>query len=289
MTVEWARNGEVEIAYERFGPPDATPLLLLNGAGAQMVMLWTDLCAALVERGFQVVRTDTRDTGLSTHLSCYDVPRRDRPARYTLRDLTDDVVAVLDALDWPGAYVGGISEGGTIAQAVATQHPDRVRGLISISSTPTPSPWVVRPRILPNLRALRAARRHCADREAAGQRWVDMIRPVSSPGYEFDEPHWREAGRVCFDRGLDPAGDLRVVAALFAAGDRRAELAGVRAPTLVIHGEADPMCSVRAGRATAEAIPGARFVSYPGMGHDLPRELWPAIIDEIATLAAEPR
>jgi pimeloyl-ACP methyl ester carboxylesterase len=285
MGIEKARNADVEIAYERFGPPEGMPLLWLNGAGAQMVMFWNDLCMALVERGFQVALMDTRDTGLSTHLTRYDVPRRHRPLRYTLRDITNDVIAVFDALGWSGAHVAGMSEGGTIAQAVATYHPDRARSLTSVSSTPTTSLRVNRPKVLTNLRLFKVMSRKSADRDAEGQKWVNLFRLVGSPDYALDEQHWREAGRLAYDRGLNPAGDLRIAAALYAAGDRRRELTGVQAPTLVIHGEADPMCSPRAGRATAEAIPDARFVSYPGMGHDLPRELWPAILDEITALA----
>ena len=285
MGIEKARNGAVEIAYERFGAVDAKPLIWLNGAGAQMVMFWDELCAALVEQGFQVVRMDTRDTGLSTHLTQYDVPRRQRPPRYTLRDLADDVIAVFDDLGWSGAHVAGMSEGGTIAQAVATYHPDRVRSLTSISSTPTPSLRVNRPKLRTNLRIFSLMRRKSADRDAEGQKWVDLFRLAGSPVYALDEDHWREAGRLAYDRGLNPAGDGRLSATLFAAGDRREELASVRAPTLVMHGDADPMASPCAGRATADAIPGARFVCYPGMGHDLPRELWPDVLEEITALA----
>lgn len=285
MGVEKTRNGDVEIAYERFGSPDGMPLIWLNGAGAQMVMFWDDLCAAMVERGFQVVRMDTRDTGLATHLTRYDVPRRHRPPRYTLRDIADDVIAVFDALGWSDAHVAGMSEGGTIAQAVATYHPDRVRSLTSVSSTPTTSLRVNRPKILTNLRLFKVMSRKSTDRDAEGEKWVNLFRLVGSPDYALDEQHWREAGRLAYDRGLNPAGDGRLAAALYAAGDRRRELAAVRCPTLVLHGAADPMCSPRSGHTTAKAIPGARLVSYPGMGHDLPRELWADILDEITALA----
>jgi pimeloyl-ACP methyl ester carboxylesterase len=123
-------------------------------------------------------------------------------------------------------------------------------------------------------------------RSTGGQKWVDVFRAVGSPTYAMDEEHWREFGSQTFDRGLNPKGDMRLGATFFAAGDRRPQLRALRCPTLVIHGDADPMVSVRAGRATAAAIPGARLVIYPGMGHDLPRELWPAIVDEIAALAS---
>lgn len=281
-----ARNGDVEIAYESFGAPDAEPLLLIHGAGAQLVMWPAGFIAALVERGFHVVAIDVRDDGLSTHLTRFDnVKRRRGELAYTMRDLTDDVIAVFDALGWTTGHVLGVSQGGTIAQATAIHHPDRVRGLISIMSNPTPSLRLNRPRIGRAFRLFRVMSRTCADRDAEGERWVDAFRAIGSPGYPHQDEHWREAGRLLYDRGRNPAGQRRQFAAVWATGDRRAELAGVRAPTLVVHGEEDPLCNVRAGRATADAVPGARFVSYPGMGHDLPRALWPAIADEIGALA----
>lgn len=287
MNIQKARNKDVEIAYEREGPEDGMPMLLLNGGGAQMVMWPPGFCAELVRRGFQLARMDTRDTGLSTHLTQYDVPRKQRPPRYTVRDLTDDMVAVLDALGWRSAHVFGASQGGMLAQALATYRPDRVRSLTSAMSTPTSSFRVIRPKLRPNLKVLLAMRKESKDRDAEGQKWVDAFRTVGSPSYAPNDEHWREFGRLSFDRGLNPKGDMRITGAFFAAGDRRPELRELRCPTLVLHGEADPMISVRAGRATAAAIPGARLVTYPGMGHDLPRELWPTIVDEIATLATE--
>ena len=272
--IRWARNGEVELAYEVFGPPTDHPLLLLTGAGAQMVMWPDDFCAALTERGFQVARMDFRDTGLSTHLTRSDVA-------YTLRDLTGDVVAVLDDLDWPTAHLFGWSLGGGIAQATATYHPDRVRTLISMSSGPVIRPWITGPRLRTALKTFRAMRRESKNRDDEGQRWVDTVKIAGSPAYPLDEEHWREAGRRAFDHGLNPQGDLRLGRAMLVAGDRRRELAGITAPTLVLHGEADTVVIPRGGRETAKAIPGARLVTYPGWGHDLPRELWPAILDEV--------
>lgn len=285
MNIQKARNGPVELAYDRQGPEDGMRMLLLNAAGAQMIMWPPDLIAALVQRGFQVARMDTRDTGLSTHLTQYDVPRKLRPPRYTVRDLADDAAAVLDALGWPSAHVFGASQGGSLAQVVTTYHPGRVRSLTSAFAPPTTSIRVLRPKILPNLKVVLAMRKESKTREDEGRKWVAVFRAVGSPAYELDEAHWREFGAQAFDRGLNPKGDIRLAAAFFAAGNRLPALSGVRCPTLVIHGEADPMVSVRAGHAAAETIPGARLVTYPGMGHDLPRERWPTIVDEITTLA----
>lgn len=271
-----ARNEDVTLDYQSIG--SGTPLLLLMGAGAQQVMWPRDFLVALAERGCQAVTMDLRDDGLSTHLA--------DDARYTARDIAGDVVAVFDALGWSTGLVLGMSMGGVFAQATAIHHPDRVRGLISVSSNPCTSLWLNRPRIGAMLRLYRVMSRPCADRDAEGRRWVDAFRVIGSSAYPLDEDHWRAAGRLAYDHGRSPRGQLRQFAAARSPRDRRRQLADLRVPTLVIHGEADPMVSIRAGRATAAAIPGARFVSYPGMGHDLPRELWPAMIDEITALAA---
>jgi pimeloyl-ACP methyl ester carboxylesterase len=280
-----ARNGDVEIAYETFGATDGTPLLLLTGAGAQMVMWPVDFCAALVARGFQVVRMDNRDVGLSTHLTQYDVPRPRGQLAYTLRDMTDDVIAVFDALGWSSGHLFGWSMGGMIAQATAIHHSSRVRSLTSLGSTPALRPWFG-PKISALVKTFRVMSKDPADRDAEGQRWVDLYGVVGSTAYPRDEDHWREAGRLAFDHGRNPNGDRRHFAAVRAAGDRRRALARLQIPALVLHGERDPLALPRAGRATAAAIPGARFVSYPGMGHDLPRELWPAIIDEVSSITS---
>lgn len=287
MRVEKARNGDVEIAFERFGPSGGRLLVLIPGAGWQMVMWPVGFCEALVERGFHVVRIDNRDTGLSTHLTRYDVPRRRRPPRYALRDLTDDVLAVFDALDTSTGHLCGQSLGGMIAQATATYHPDRVASLTSMSSTPTLSPAAMLGfmNLRTSLTSSRILRKNSFDREVEGQKWVELLRATAPHGYPIDEDHWREAGRLSYDHGLDQPGANRLNRAVMAAGDRRRELADLRCPTLVIHGDADPVFPPRAGKATAEAIPGARLVTYPAMGHDVPRELWSAIADEINTLA----
>lgn len=280
MTILKARNGNVEIAYESFG--SGTPLLMIQGAGTQMVMWPVDLCTLLAEHGFQVVRIDLRDNGLSTHLDDVD----GSPPAYTLRDMTDDVIAVFDALDWPTGFVLGGSMGGVVAQATAIHHPARVRGLISISSNPSTSLALNRPRIGTSLRMLAVMRRRCANRDAEGQRWADVLRVAGGKDSPADEADWREAGRLCFDHGINPAGQMRQTAATWRAGDRRAALSELRMPSLVIHGSDDPMTSPRAGRATAAAIPGARFVLYQGMRHILTRPFWSAAVSDIAALAA---
>lgn len=286
MGIRKARNGDIEIAYEVDGPPDGVSLLLVcAGAGTQMVMWPRDFCAGLVELGFQVARMDLRDDGLSTHLTRYDgVKRRRGEPAYTLREMTDDVVAVLDALGWQRAVLVGASMGGGIAQATACHHPDRAAGLVSMMSTPSRSLRLNRPRIGTVLRMIKVMSGTSADRDAEGQRWVDLFRVTGAGNYPPDDEHWREAGRLAFDRGRNPAGEMRHFAALWAAGDRRQELAALRIPALVIHGDVDGMTSWRAGKATADAIPGARFVLLPGVGHELPRGVWPRVLDEIGAM-----
>jgi len=286
MTVEKTRNGSVELAYERIGPPEGTPLMLLNGSGGQMVM-WPDpFLDALVECGFHVVRMDYRDTGLATHLHEYDdLPRKQRPG-YTLDDVAGDVVAVLDALGLPSAHIMGSSRGAMVAGLVAARHPDRVRTVTMQSVAPSNSLRLIRPRLRTVIRVFGAAAGSSKTRDEEGEKWVKMIRAMGSQFSPAELEHWREAARISFDRGLNPKGELRLTAALFKTGDRRPLLGKITSPTLVVHGKRDGMCHWRAGRATAEAIPGAKFVLYPEMGHVPAGPQWAPLVDEISALAA---
>ncbi|MDR7300512.1 alpha/beta fold hydrolase [Haloactinomyces albus] len=290
MTVQWARNGDVDLAYETFGSPGGEPLLLITGQGAQMVA-WTDeFCGLFAERGFHVVRFDNRDSGLSTHFTS---ARKEHPLKkllgrgtrpYTGADLSDDAVAVVDAIGWSSAHVVGGSMGGTIGQATALRHPGRVRTLTSIGAPRGDRLRNVAAyanfRTLARLSRLRPPR---TDEEAIEQK-VEIFRILGSPGYPFDEGRARWIAAECqARRPVDPTLYQRQSGAGWPGGS----LHDIRVPTLVIHGEADPMIRPRAGRAIANAIPGARFVSYPGMGHDvLVGELWPSFIDEISALTA---
>ena len=290
--MDTARNGDVMIAYETFGPPDGVPLLLISGTGVQMLIWPEDFCAALAGRGFQVARFDNRDTGLSTHLAGVPAPGwlatlfRPSLAPYRLEDMAHDALAVMDALGWPSAHVAGTSMGGMIAQVLAMRHPSRVRSLTSIMSTPA-----ARIASIPAIAAMRAIARAASTRVTdpaqAAEEAVALKRAIGSPGYPLDEPAVRDLGRRSYQRhpGTRDSG-LRQRAAVIASGDRRKDLAALRVPALVIHGDQDPVIRPKGGHATAAAIPGARLVIYPGMGHDLPRALWPAILGEISALAA---
>ncbi|GAA0504679.1 alpha/beta hydrolase [Paractinoplanes deccanensis] len=284
MATGVARHGTIEIAYEVEGPADGTPLLLIMGLGLQM-LFWPDgFRRLLVERGFRVARFDNRDVGRSTHLPGRGLasPRvlLTRRPGYGLPDMAGDAVSVLDALGWSSAHVAGVSLGGMIAQLVAVLHPERVRTLTSLSSTPSPHIGRPHPRALP---ALLSGTAH--DRDQAAEHMVRIFRIIGSPGYPLDEPWLRAVAARSFDRAHDPDGVRRQLAAVVLAADRRPLLRGLRLPALVVHGDADPLVRPSGGRATARAIPGARLVVYPRMGHDLPGALQPAIVDEIAGLS----
>jgi pimeloyl-ACP methyl ester carboxylesterase len=285
--VQQARVGDLEIAYEAFGEPDDTPVLLVMGLATQMVGWPDDFCRGLAERGLFVVRFDNRDTGLSTHLDDAGAPDimtvlggDHSSVPYGLADLADDTVGLLDALGLGSAHVVGASMGGMIAQLVALRHPARVRSLTSIMST-TGDPAVGAPAEAAMAVLLAPP---ASDREGAVQRAVDTYRVIGSPGFEFDETGLRERAGLSFDRAYDPAGVARQLAAILTTADRTPDLARITAPTLVIHGAHDALMNVSGGRATAAAIPDAELLVVDGMGHDLPREVWPELLDRITAL-----
>lgn len=282
-------NGEVSIAFEHLGAADGEPLLLIMGIGGQMIDWPQGLCDLFIDRGFAIARFDNRDAGLSTRFTKSGRPRQltmlRRPAAaavYQLADMAEDACAVLDAVGWSSAHVLGLSEGGMIAQALAVQHPDRVRSLTSIASTPDPRIGRAPMRLLLKIAKIANPKRLRTAGDY-GDYAVALSKLVGSPAYPANEVELRARAGLAYERGgVDLAAIQRQTAAIAAAGDRRAELATISVPTLVIHGEDDPLIGLRAGEATAAAIPGARLVTFSGMGHDLPSELWPAIVDEIA-------
>ena len=291
-----AKVGQIELCYETFGDADAPPMLLVMGLGSQMV-LWDDrFCEQLAERGFRVIRFDNRDVGRSTILRDAPVPRSGQlmrrdptAAAYALDDMAADTAGLLDHLGVETAHVVGISMGGMIAQLLAIRRPERVLSLVSImSSTGNRRVGQPHPRMWPRL-----FRRARFDRAEYIEDFVATYRAIGSKRYPPDPERKRAIAARCYDRGYHPAGAARQLAAILAAPDRTAALAQVGVPTTVIHGDADPLVAVSGGRATAQAIPDARLFVIPGMGHDMPPELWPPIIEAIAQNAAravaEPR
>lgn len=286
---QFAQLGQLKLCYETFGDPGAPALLLVMGLASQMLVWETDFCELVAARGFRVIRFDNRDVGHSTILREAPVPKRwqlalrdPKGAPYTLEQMADDAAGLLDFLEIPAAHVVGASMGGMIAQALAVRHPDRVLSLVSIMST-TGNRRVGRPRPRLALRMLRPAAR---DRDGYIRDHLQTYREIGSPEFGFDADRRRELAGLMFDRGIHPAGSARQMAAIVTAGDRTESLRGLRIPTTVIHGDADPLVNQSGGRATAAAIPDARLVIMPGMGHDLPRQLWPEIVDAIAENAA---
>jgi pimeloyl-ACP methyl ester carboxylesterase len=283
MPESFCRAADIELCYETFGNPDDPALLLVMGLAMQMLGWHEDLCEELAGRGFFVIRYDNRDVGRSTRMpgrppTTWQLIRRDkRAATYQLKDLANDGVAILDHLGIAKAHVVGASMGGMIAQTLAAQHPDRVLSLTSIMS---------------NTGALRSGQPKLgvmgallgavpADREAYIERIVKVFTMIGSPGFPPDEQEMRKRAGMAYDRGINPAGSARQLAAIIASGDRSPMLASIHVPTLVIHGDADRLVAPSGGRATARAIPGARLMTIEGMGHDLPRALWPRLVDAI--------
>jgi pimeloyl-ACP methyl ester carboxylesterase len=289
MPEQTARVGEIEIAYETFGDPSNPAVLLVMGLATQMIAWHEDFCAELASRGFHVIRFDNRDVGRSTALRDRPAPtlrqlafRSKKAASYSLSDMAADAVGLLDQLGIDRAHVVGASMGGMIAQSIAIEHPDRVLSLCSIMSN-TGSRWAGQPK-LATYRVLLAVQP--TDREQFVEHVLKMYRVIGSPGFDRDEDDLREIAARSYERGRNPAGSGRQLAAIIASGDRTAGLRTVRVPTVVIHGTKDPLVRPSGGRATAKAVPGARLVPVEGMGHDLPREAWPRILGAIVENAA---
>lgn len=281
-------NG-IEIAYETFGDRGDPALVLVMGLGAQMLAWPDELCEALASAGHFVVRFDNRDVGASTHFhedeppNVVDVVLRRSEPPYHITDMAADVVGLLDALTIDRAHVVGASMGGFIAQTVALQWPQRVRSLTLIM-TSTGSRLVGNPK--PRIFSRLLRRRVAADRHEAISATVETFRVIGSKGYAFDEEHLRDLAGRSYDRAYDPAGYLRQLAAISAQPNRTKELAALTVPALVMHGLHDPLVAVSGGLALARTIPRATFVGFAGMGHDLPRPLWPEFVREIVALAA---
>jgi pimeloyl-ACP methyl ester carboxylesterase len=281
-------NG-IELAYQEMGDPDGEPLLLVMGLATQMLAWDEGFCGMLAERGFRVVRFDNRDIGRSTRIESAGVPRRADmmlgrrgSAAYLLRDMAADTIGLMDHLGIESAHLTGASMGGMIAQTAAIEHPDRVRSLVSVMSN-TGSRWTG----MPSRRAMAVLlARPPRGREAAIERAVKTFKVIGSPGYPFEEERVRQVAGRSYDRGHSAAAVLRQLHAITASGDRTQALRGVRAPTTVIHGNRDPLIRPAGGRATARAVPNARLKMIDGMGHDLPRQLWPVFAEEIASNAA---
>ena len=281
-------NG-IDIEYDTFGSPTDPALLLIMGLSMQLTGWEPELCTRFADRGFHVIRFDNRDMGLSSHLDSAPVPNVQSvllgdhsDVTYLLADLADDAAGLLTALDIERAHVVGVSMGGMIVQELLLRHPDRLLSGCSIMSTTgaadvgQPSPAAIA--------ALLTA--PGTNREEAIERGVASWRVFQSPAYPYSDEYLRKLETEYYDRCYHPAGSARQLAAILASPDRTPGLKAVTTPTLVIHGEADPLIDISGGRATAAAIPESVLRTYPGMGHDLPPQLWDSFVEEITANAA---
>jgi pimeloyl-ACP methyl ester carboxylesterase len=283
------RVKDLDVEYEETGDPAAAPMLLIVGLGAQLTTWDEGFVEALAARGFRVIRYDNRDSGLSTKMEAAGSPdvmgaiAGDAKPAYTLDDLADDAVGVLDALGIRAAHIVGASMGGFIAQLVAINHPDRVQSLTSIMSgpggedtvPPTPEAGAVLV-ITPG-----------ATREEQLEQGVMIRRVLVGDGNPFDEAAERRRSERLHDRSYYPVGTGRQLVAILAAKSRIPALAGVRVPTLVVHGLDDPLIPIENGRRVAAAVPGARMIELEGTGHDLPQRHWQRVADAIAETARQ--
>lgn len=281
-------GGGVTLCYETFGDPADPPLLLVMGLATQMVGWHEDFCRGIADRGFHVIRFDNRDIGRSTHF--HDIPRprtrqlltrRFHPEQYALQDMAGDALGLLDEVGHESAHVVGASMGGMIAQTMAATHPDRVRSLVSIMST-TGHRFKGQPAF--GLYGM-FLRKPPGSREEFVERAVSTFEAIGSPGFERDPEVIRELAELSYDRGHDARGAARQLAAVLKSGNRTSMLREIIVPTTVIHGDSDRLVRPSGGKATAEAIPGAQLKMVEGMGHDLPRQLWPDLIETITAHA----
>jgi len=290
----FAKAKGIDIAYDTFGFESDPAMLLIMGLGVQMVVWDEAFCTKLAARGYWVIRFDNRDVGLSTRLTEAGVPNiaavmeaqslgQPPTVPYTLEDMAKDAIGLLDALDIGSAHVVGLSMGGMIGQIMAYRFPERVRSFTSIMSTtgdpslPPPTPEALEVLIVPIP----------PERSAYVEGWLNVWRVLSGPRIPVEEALGRKWAELSHQRGLNPTGFLRQMAAVMASGSRKDILKAIRVPTLVIHGDADPLVPLECGIDTANAIPGAKLRIIEGMGHTLPEAVWSQVIDAIAGHAGE--
>lgn len=280
-----AQANGIDICYDTCGDPADPTVLLVIGLGGQMVHWDAEFCQSIAARGFHVVRFDNRDTGLSSRVeqpvdvlavlagaSGGDLPE----VPYLLSDMAADAVGLLDHLGVDRAHLFGVSMGGMIVQTIAVEHPERVASLTSVMST-TGDPDVGAPTGEAMTALLSPPPQ---SREAYQDAAIRHLGVWGSPGL-FDEARVRATAAAAWDRGYDPAGTARQLAAILASGSRSAHLARLEVPALVIHGTADTLVQPSGGERTAEVIPDAKLLMIEGMGHDLAPPLWPRIVDAL--------
>ena len=281
-------NGPIQLNYDTFGKPEDPAILLIMGLAVQMILWKEDLCQALASKGYYVIRFDNRDVGLSTKLDSLKIPNvmgliaeiqqgKRVSVPYKLIDMAKDTIGLLDALHIESAHIVGASMGGMIAQTIAINFPNRVKTLTSLfSSTGNPNLPPATPEAMAVLLTPTPT-----ERERYIERSVKDWAILQGPKYPLDVNYIKERSAREFERGFYPAGSARQYVAILASGSRKEALKNINIPTLVIHGDADPLIPVEAGRDTAEAISGAELLIIEGMGHSIPDEVSPQIINAI--------
>lgn len=283
MALATAQANGITIAYETSGSPLDPPVLLIMGLGMQLIAWPQDLIDGLVEQGYYVIRFDNRDIGLSSKLHQYKKPNLvwaylkslvgwKQGAAYTLNDMADDALGLLDALGVARAHLVGVSMGGMIAQIFAARFPGRTHSLTSIMSS-SGRRGLPGPSAAARAALMRPPSAQPASRQEAVQRGVDTWRLIGSPSFPTPERVLRAKVERALARSVSPDGMARQMVAVVASGDRTPLLRKIRCPALVIHGAADPLVPVACGIDTARAIGGARLHVIEGMGHDLPAQL----------------
>ena len=287
--MEFAKVGEVEIAFDVHGDPSDPVLLVIPGLGTQMIYWDIPLVEMLTARGFRVVRIDNRDNGASTVLRHKGKPALPammlgvpRDLAYTLNDMASDAVGVLDHLEVDGAHVIGYSMGGMIAQTMAIDHPDRVLSLTSMMSRTG-----ARLDAFPGVKELAALMRtrptNTLDSYLAGMEVLAAT--IGSPDFPTNKERLRALSAVAYERGIHLEGTARQLHAINCQPKRDRALSRLDLPAVVLHGAQDKLVFPRGGRATARAIPDAELRIYEGMGHDIPEQLWPRFVEEIDKVA----
>jgi pimeloyl-ACP methyl ester carboxylesterase len=289
VTVQYADNGRVTIAYEMVHD-NGDPLLLIMGMAAQMISWPQGFIQALIDEGFAVARFDNRDSGLSTHLDGVRPPTplasffRRRKVPYRLEDMAGDGAAVLDALGWDKANIVGISLGAAVGQVMAARESGRVQTLTSIATAP-PSLRLSRIPMKSTRFLVREARRGAPKSRAEAEDRAVVIARFLNPHDEIDEASVREIAGEEYERSSDPDGVRRQGATIVASWNRLRTIKGIRTPTLIVHGDSDPIASLKGSRAAAKVIANARLMVIPGMGHALPERVWAELARAIRSLA----
>ena len=282
-----ANNINIEVVDSAPDAPHLPAVLLIMGLGMQLIAWPPGMVRALVNAGFRVIRFDNRDSGLSDKFGALGVPNLMwqglkyklglgiKPP-YSMHDMAQDALGVLDGLQIDQAHLVGVSMGGMVAQRVALLAPQRTLSLASIMSSsgarglPAATPAVTRQLLgRPNGTGLQAAVDHS----------VSLFKAIGSPGFAADDAVLRERVTAAIERSFNPPGIARQMVAIVADSTRAAQISKITAPTLVLHGKADPLVPFACGQDTARRIPGARLVGIDGMGHDLP----PGVVEHLMT------